>query len=109
MSPNQAAGACSISRARFVLLLARWARLFIAPPSLATLRQRLRGRGTETDASIRTRLETALKEIEYARMPGVHDLVIVNDDIERAYKIFERVALGDSAPADALPPLDDEL
>lgn len=83
--------------------------LFIAPPSLATLRQRLRGRGTETDASIRTRLETALKEIEYARTPGVHDLVIVNDDIERAYKIFERVALGDSAPADALPPLDDEL
>jgi len=83
--------------------------LFIAPPSLTTLRQRLMGRGTETDASIRTRLETALKEVEYAQTPGVHDVVIVNDDIDRAYKLFERVALGDSSPADELPPLNEEL
>ncbi|KIJ55586.1 hypothetical protein M422DRAFT_24156 [Sphaerobolus stellatus SS14] len=81
--------------------------LFLAPPSLTILRQRLRGRGTETEASIRTRLETALKEIEYAKTPGVHDLVIVNDDFERAYKLFERIALGDSFPADSLPAFED--
>ncbi|KZT70738.1 guanylate kinase [Daedalea quercina L-15889] len=80
--------------------------LFISPPSLAALRDRLRGRGTESEASAAKRLATALKEIEYAK-EGVHDYVIVNDDLERAYNLFKRVALGEEIPSDSLPPLDD--
>lgn len=80
--------------------------LFISPPSLAALRERLRGRGTESEASVSKRLATALKEIEYAK-EGVHDYVIVNDDLERAYNLFKRVALGEEIPSDSLPPLDD--
>ncbi|KAJ7760358.1 guanylate kinase/L-type calcium channel beta subunit [Mycena metata] len=81
--------------------------LFISPPSLAALRSRLQGRGTETDASVQKRLATALKEIEYAKEPNVHDLVIVNDDLDRAYDLFKQVALGEDIVTDPLPPLDD--
>ncbi|KAF8518923.1 guanylate kinase [Hysterangium stoloniferum] len=31
---------------------------------------------------------------------GVHDIVIVNDDVEKVYKAFENVALGDSDKVD---------
>ncbi|KAF7309676.1 Guanylate kinase-like domain-containing protein [Mycena indigotica] len=81
--------------------------LFISPPSLAALRSRLQGRGTETETSVQKRLATALKEIDYAKEPNVHDLVIVNDDLERAYQLFKKVALGEQIASDTLPPLDD--
>jgi guanylate kinase len=35
------------------------------------------------------RLERAKEELEYAKTPGVHDIIIVNDDLERAYKELE--------------------
>lgn len=63
--------------------------IFIAPPSLEALEQRLRGRGTETEESIQKRLAQANNELEYAETPGVHDFVLVNDDLEEAYKKLE--------------------
>lgn len=39
--------------------------IFIAPPSKEDLEKRLRGRGTETEEQIKTRLENAAKELEY--------------------------------------------
>ena len=80
--------------------------LFVSPPSLAELRARLQGRGTETEAAVAKRLATALKEVEYAK-EGAHDLVIVNEDLDRAYEKFRRVALGEPITPDNLPPLDD--
>ncbi|KAJ3477574.1 hypothetical protein NLG97_g8803 [Lecanicillium saksenae] len=41
---------------------------------------------TETEASIQKRLAQANNELEYSKTPGVHDLIIVNDDLETAYK-----------------------
>ncbi|KAJ7583389.1 guanylate kinase [Mycena floridula] len=79
--------------------------LFISPPSLADLRARLQNRGTETEASVEKRLTTAFREIEYAKEPNIHDLVIVNDNIDRAYKLFESVALGEVVEGDELPEL----
>ena len=55
--------------------------LFVAPPGLEALADRLRGRGTETDEQIATRLERA--EMELAMAPAF-DAVIVNDDLDRA-------------------------
>jgi len=81
--------------------------LFISPPTKEALRARLQGRGTETEASVAKRLATALKEIEFAKEKGAHDLIIVNDDIDRAYELFKKVALGDEIVSDELPPLDD--
>ncbi|KAJ5129216.1 uncharacterized protein N7515_005255 [Penicillium bovifimosum] len=59
--------------------------LFLAPPSLEVLEQRLRGRGTETEESLQKRLAQARNELEYAKQPGAHDKIVVNDDLEKAY------------------------
>lgn len=53
--------------------------VFIAPPSEQELEQRLRGRGTEKEESIQKRLTQAKVELEYSKVPGIHDRIIVND------------------------------
>lgn len=55
--------------------------IFIAPPSLTTLDERLRGRGTETAEAIATRLRIAREEVAAAQE---FDHVVVNDEAERA-------------------------
>lgn len=57
--------------------------VFIAPPSMAVLEQRLRGRGTETDEVVRQRLETARQEIRQAE---AYDYIVINDTVESAAK-----------------------
>ena len=37
--------------------------VFLAPPSVEELEARLRGRGTETDKQVQTRLDTAKQEL----------------------------------------------
>jgi guanylate kinase len=64
--------------------------LFLAPPSIEELEHRLRKRGTETEESIRKRVDQAKKELEYAETEGSHDKVVVNDDLDRAYEEMER-------------------
>ncbi|AJU88218.1 CPA_1a_G0013000.mRNA.1.CDS.1 [Saccharomyces cerevisiae] len=59
--------------------------LFIAPPSVEDLKKRLEGRGTETEESINKRLSAAQAELAYVET-GAHDKVIVNDDLDKAYK-----------------------
>ncbi len=54
---------------------------FIAPPSHEELEKRLRGRGTETEEQILSRLETAKGELA---LMGEYDYIIVNDEIEQA-------------------------
>lgn len=61
--------------------------IFICPPSIEELKSRLEGRGTESVESLTSRLGMAKSEIEYAKS-GVPDLIIVNRDIEEAYKKF---------------------
>ncbi|KID76740.1 Guanylate kinase [Metarhizium brunneum] len=63
--------------------------IFIAPPSLETLEARLRGRGTENEASIQKRLNQANNELEFSKTPGVHDKIIINDDLDKAYNELE--------------------
>lgn len=53
---------------------------------MAVLQARLEGRGTETTNSLQNRLTQAKKELEYAEQPGAHDKIIVNDDLETAFK-----------------------
>ncbi|KAI9753250.1 MAG: guanylate kinase [Chaenotheca gracillima] len=63
--------------------------LFLAPPSVSELESRLRGRGTETEESLQKRLQQAERELEFSRTEGVHDIIVVNDDLERAYQELE--------------------
>ncbi|PLN83402.1 guanylate kinase [Aspergillus taichungensis] len=67
--------------------------VYIKPPSLESLEARLRGRGTEKEDDIQKRLAQARRELEYAEQ-GVHDKVIVNDDVDRAYKELEGFVFG---------------
>ncbi|WP_412061573.1 guanylate kinase [Rubrivirga sp. IMCC45206] len=55
--------------------------LFVAPPSLASLEDRLYARGTETEAQVSMRLERAEMEMGYAPQ---FDVVVVNDDLDTA-------------------------
>lgn len=55
--------------------------IFIAPPSLAALEERLRKRGTDSEEVIRVRLNNARAEMEFQPR---YDHVVVNDSVERA-------------------------
>lgn len=56
--------------------------IFIQPPSLEELENRLISRGTETKESLALRLERASEEIKYA---AKFDHVVINDDLDIAY------------------------
>lgn len=55
--------------------------IFIEPPSIEILQERLMRRGTESDDHIHTRISKAKEEMEYRNS---FDKVIMNDDLERA-------------------------
>lgn len=55
--------------------------VFVIPPSLSVLSDRIHKRGTESEDVIRKRLETATRELEYVTE---YDYVIVNDELEKA-------------------------
>ncbi|KAL6774394.1 hypothetical protein ACKKBG_A24830 [Auxenochlorella protothecoides x Auxenochlorella symbiontica] len=75
--------------------------VFIAPPGLTELEARLRGRGTDSEEQIRTRLATAAVELESRGEEGLYDYILVNDDLERAYASL--AAVGERALAGAAP------
>ncbi len=55
--------------------------VFLAPPSVTELRDRLTGRGTENEEGIEARLAQARHELE---AHDEFDVVVVNDDVQRA-------------------------
>jgi guanylate kinase len=63
--------------------------IFIAPPSMDLLEQRLIGRGTEDEESLRRRTKNAREEVEYGLQKGNFDYVLVNDDLDKACAEFE--------------------
>jgi guanylate kinase len=55
--------------------------IFVKAPSAEDLEKRIRHRGAESDDQIRTRLDTARREME---LEGSYDHVVLNDDVPRA-------------------------
>ncbi len=55
--------------------------IFILPPSMVILHERLRGRASEDDETVRKRFRVARSEIEHY---GLFDYVLMNDDLDRA-------------------------
>ena len=62
---------------------------FLQPPTVEELERRLRGRGTEKEDSIQKRLKQAEREMEYAKTMGKGDKVVVNDNLDDAYRELE--------------------
>ncbi|MBA3502053.1 MAG: guanylate kinase [Deltaproteobacteria bacterium] len=75
-------------------LSARWPqdslKIFILPPDLTTLEQRLRRRATDDPKIIDKRLAKAIEELEHF---SEYQHLIVNDDIERAYAVLRALYL----------------
>ncbi|XP_036783695.1 guanylate kinase isoform X4 [Manis pentadactyla] len=67
--------------------------IFVQPPSLDVLEQRLRLRNTETEESLSKRLIAARADMESSKEPGLFDLVIVNDNLDKAYHVLEEALL----------------
>lgn len=73
--------------------------VFIAPPSLSELERRLRGRETEEEAVITTRMQNAKKEMNAV---NEYDYVIINDEIKQATVMLEAIILAERAKSKRL-------
>ena len=60
--------------------------LFIYPPSIEALKERLQNRGTETEEEFKLRLRNSIKEIEDANSTNLFTHKIINDDLETAFQ-----------------------
>ena len=73
--------------------------IFILPPSLARLEERLRGRGTDSEERIRLRLENARREIGLSHE---YDYAVVNDDWDAAARKVNAIVVAETARAKRL-------
>ena len=70
--------------------------IFICPPSLETLENRLRGRHTEDEETIQKRLKEVKEELKRAEN---FDYKIVNDNLENAVSELEKIISGEQKNA----------
>lgn len=68
--------------------------IFICPPSIETLENRLRGRHTECEAAIQKRLDEVKIELERAEN---FDYRVINDDLQTAITTLETIITGEQA------------
>ncbi|SER05016.1 guanylate kinase [Gracilibacillus ureilyticus] len=71
--------------------------VFLIPPSLEELKNRIQDRGTESEELITSRLQEARKEIE---MMESYDYVVVNDDVDNAVKKVQAIVQGEHCKKD---------
>jgi guanylate kinase len=66
--------------------------VFIAPPSLAELERRLRGRGTETAESLAVRMANAAGELKEA---DTYTYLIINDRLDEAVEALRAIIIAE--------------
>ncbi len=74
--------------------------VFIAPPSMAELEKRLRGRGTENEERIQLRLQNARQEMQVAKE---YEYLVINDDLDETENLLASIILAERARAHRLP------
>lgn len=62
--------------------------VFVQPPSLEVMEQRLRARGTDSEEAIRTRVAKAAEEMTFAPQ---FDVILVNDNLEESFRKAEEL------------------
>jgi guanylate kinase len=65
--------------------------IFILPPSVVELEKRLRGRGTDSEATIERRLRDSVSDMSHWHD---FDYIIVNDDVAAAAEALTKVVSG---------------
>ncbi len=78
--------------------------IFILPPSMKELKARLKRRAEDQEAAIDTRLANARLEIEHWRD---YDFIVINDDLDRAYKEVRAIVTSERLRRDRRPGLFD--
>ncbi|MGL4655126.1 MAG: guanylate kinase [Sarcina sp.] len=73
--------------------------IFILPPSMEELKQRIINRGSETQESLMTRFKSAYKEINYV---SKYNYAVVNDTVDRAVEKIEAILLAEKCRVDRL-------
>lgn len=66
--------------------------IFLAPPSLSALEDRLSGRGTESAEVIQSRVEKAREELE---MMNLYDYVVENDEVHHACERINAIVIAE--------------
>ena len=66
--------------------------LFVTPPSAQILKDRLTGRGTETEDVINSRLARAVEEADGCE---VYDYLVINDELDAAVENVHRIIRGE--------------
>ena len=67
--------------------------VFILPPSLSELEQRLRGRGTEAEEVVQKRVAQARRELGTA---AKYDYIVINDDLSTAIADVKAILCAES-------------
>jgi guanylate kinase len=80
--------------------------VFILPPSMPELLNRLKGRASETPEALERRFTAAKLEIEHY---ALFDYVLVNDDLERAFATLQGIVLAERARRGRLAPVAEAL
>lgn len=66
--------------------------IFILPPSMAELRKRITGRGSESEEAINLRLSQTLKEVSYI---DKYDYCVVNGELEEAVSRVKAIVVAE--------------
>ena len=66
--------------------------IYVLPPSLQVLEERLRERGTDDERVIRTRMDRASQDIKGCAW---YDYIIINDDLNRAVEEAESIMVSE--------------
>jgi guanylate kinase len=73
--------------------------IFILPPSMEELKQRIIRRGSETPESLMTRFKSAYKEINYV---SKYSYAVVNDTVDEAVKKIESIVVAERCRVDRM-------
>ena len=76
--------------------------IFILPPSAASLEQRLRSRGKDSEDQVGIRMKHARHEMEQYH---AYDYLVMNDDLDLAYRQFESIILAARATRERMTPV----
>lgn len=71
--------------------------IFVMPPSFETLKQRLSGRGTDSQEVIEKRLAESLREVSAAKN---YDYIVVNDELQNAVNAVAEIMNADKFKTD---------
>ena len=75
--------------------------IFIQPPSLEVLQERLRSRGGDSEEAIQARLRNAQKELDQMAW---YDYIVVNDEIEEATRQVASIIIAERCKAARILP-----